>query len=110
VTILRRVLGVCAIVAGVVTLAAALFFLLTVVYHVYVDREGLPDIGPFARFEFPTVGRVTDVNGNPLIELAREHRMISSYDDIPPVIRNAILATEDKRFFDHNGLDYCASG
>jgi penicillin-binding protein 1A len=106
VKILRRVLGVCAVVAGVVTLAVALFFLLTVVYHVYVDREGLPDIGPFARFEFPTVGRVTDVNGNPLIELAREHRMISSYDDIPPVIRNAILATEDKRFFDHNGLDY----
>ena len=55
-TILRRVLGVCALVAGVVALAMALFFLLTVVYHVYVDREGLPDIGPFARFEFPTVG------------------------------------------------------
>ena len=68
-TTLRRVLGVCAVVACVVTLTLALFFLLTVVYHVYVDREGLPDIGPFARFEFPTVGRVIDVNGNPLLEL-----------------------------------------
>jgi membrane carboxypeptidase/penicillin-binding protein len=103
---LRRVLGVCALVAGVIALAMALFFLLAVVYHVYVDREGLPDIGPFARFEFPSVGRVTDVNGNPLIELTREHRMISPYDDIPPIIRNAILATEDKHFFSHNGIDY----
>ena len=66
---LRRVLGVCALVVGVVALAMALFFLLTVVYHVYVDREGLPDIGPFARFEFPTVARVTAVNGNALVEL-----------------------------------------
>jgi hypothetical protein len=55
---LRRVLGVCALVVGVVALAVALFFLLTVVYHVYVDHEGLPDIGPFARFDFPTDGRV----------------------------------------------------
>lgn len=53
-TILRRVLWVCAVVTGVVTLGVALFFLLTVVYHVYVDREGLPDIAPFARFEYPT--------------------------------------------------------
>ena len=103
---LRRVLGVCLVVASVVTLAVALFFLLTVVYRVYVDRQELPDIEPFARFEFPTVGRVSDVKGHPLIELAREHRMISSYDDIPPVVRNAILATEDQRFFTHNGIDY----
>ncbi len=33
---LRRVLGVCALVAGVAALAMALFFLLAVMYHVYV--------------------------------------------------------------------------
>ena len=52
----RRMLGVCAIVAGALTLALALFFLLTVVYHVYVDREGVTDIEPFGRFVFPTDG------------------------------------------------------
>ena len=28
-----------------------------------------------------------------------------SYDDIPPVLVNAILAIEDRRFFDHSGVD-----
>ncbi len=35
-----------------------------------------------------------------------EHRQITQYADIPPVVRDAILATEDKHFFSHNGVDY----
>ena len=75
-------------------------------YQVYFDRRNLPDPGPFTRFEFPTIGHVYDANGQPLIELAREYRTITQYTDIPPVVREAILATEDKRFFLHNGVDY----
>jgi penicillin-binding protein 1A len=103
---LAGVLAIGAMVVGAIALVVTLFFSLTVVYHVYFARDDLPDIGPFARFEFPTIGRVSDVNGEPLVELAREHRVLSSYDDIPQVIRHAILATEDKRFFRHNGIDY----
>src|SRR4030095_6446981 len=51
-------------------------------------------------------GRVYDTNGQPLIELAREYRQITPYADIPPIVREAILATEDKRFFSHDGVDY----
>ncbi len=58
------------------------------------------------RFEFPAVGHVYDINGHPLVELAREYRAITQYPDIPLVVRGAILATEDKRFFTHNGVDY----
>ena len=75
-------------------------------YHVYFDRSELPDIEPFARFEFPTIGTVYDANGQPLIELAREYRKITKYQDIPPIVRDAIIATEDKRFFSHSGVDY----
>jgi len=74
--------------------------------HVYFDRTNLPDIEPFARFEFPAIGHVYDTNGQPLIELAKEHRQIVQYEDIPPIVRNAILAAEDKNFFSHNGVDY----
>ncbi len=45
-------------------------------HHVYFDRTNLPDIESFTRFEFPTIGHVYDVNGRPLIELAREYRRI----------------------------------
>ena len=75
-------------------------------YHVYFDRTNLPDIEPFTRFEFPTIGHVYDANGQPLMEMAREYRLNIKYEDIPPVVRNAILATEDKNFFTHSGVDY----
>lgn len=74
--------------------------------HVYRNRESLPDLGPFTRFEFPTIGHVYDANGQPLIELAAEFRHITQYTDIPPVVVAAILAAEDKRFFSHDGIDY----
>src|SRR4030042_5571922 len=75
-------------------------------HHVYFDRTNRPDIGPFTRFEFPTIGHIYDANGQPLIELAKKYRRIIQYEDIPPIVRDAILATEDKNFFTHSGVDY----
>ena len=89
----------CVTLAGVVPVAL-------VTGHVYRDHSNLPDLGPFERFEFPTIGHVYDANGQPLIQLAREYRSLTPYDDIPPVVRDAILAAEDKRFFAHDGVDY----
>jgi penicillin-binding protein 1A len=74
--------------------------------HIYLSRRDLPDIRPFTRFEFPTIGYVYDAKGQPLIALAREYRTIIRYNDIPPIVRDAILATEDKHFFSHDGVDY----
>ncbi|MGA3209845.1 MAG: transglycosylase domain-containing protein [Terriglobales bacterium] len=84
----------------------AAVILLMALHYVYLDRSNLPDIGAFVRFEFPAIGHVYDANGQPLIELAKEHRQIVQYGDIPPVVRDAILAAEDKNFFSHNGVDY----
>jgi penicillin-binding protein 1A len=94
-----------AVVMGV-ALLAAMAAIAGTLHHVYFNRERLPDMGPFTRFEFPAIGHVYDINGEPLVELAREHRRITQFADIPPVVRDAILATEDKRFFVHNGVDY----
>lgn len=90
---------------GAASIGAGLFTL-NAVYRVYFDRQNLPDLGPFTRFEFPTIGHVYDTNGQPLIELAQEYRHITQYADIPPVVREAILAAEDKHFFSHDGVDY----
>jgi membrane peptidoglycan carboxypeptidase len=75
-------------------------------FHIYYDRTNLPDIEPFTRFEFPTIGHIYDANGQPLMEMAREYRQNIKYEDIPPIVRDAIIATEDKNFFTHNGVDY----
>jgi penicillin-binding protein 1A len=60
----------------------------------------------FAGFEFPTIGTVYDARDQPLIELAKEYRKITKYEDIPPIVRDAIIAAEDKHFFSHSGIDY----
>ncbi len=76
--------------------------------HVYLDRRGVPDLEPFIRFDLSTIGKVYDSQGTVLVELAREYRQIVSYEEVPPVLRHAILAAEDKNFFDHSGVDYRA--
>ncbi len=96
--------GVLNVVIG--TTAAIFVLVCSGFYHVYFDRSDLPDIEGFAGFEFPTIGTVYDANGRPLIELAKEHRRITQYEDLPAIVRDAIIAAEDKRFFSHSGVDY----
>lgn len=96
--------GILYLVIGTTFITAAL--VAVGLHHVYFDRTNLPDIGPFTRFEFPKIGQIYDANGQPLFELAKEYRRIIQYEDIPPIVRDAILATEDKNFFMHNGVDY----
>jgi len=76
------------------------------IHHVYFDRARLPDAEPFMRFEFPSIGHVYDANDEALFEFAREYRQIVQYQDIPAIVRDAIIATEDKNFFSHGGFDY----
>src|SRR5688500_7501514 len=52
------------------------------------------------------LGHDYDVNVQLVIELARVHRSTTRYEDIPTVVRDAILAAADRRFFSHNGIDY----
>ena len=78
------------------------------VYHIYFDRRGLPDLEPFIRFDLSTIGHVSDAQGTVLAELAREYRRVVSYDEVPAVLRHAILAAEDKNFFSHSGVEYQA--
>ena len=81
---------------------------LALVHHVYFDRRNLPDLAPFILFQPPTTGEVTDARGEVVIQLAREYRRVLTYDEIPLVMRQAILAAEDKNFHSHAGVDYGA--
>jgi penicillin-binding protein 1A len=78
------------------------------VHYIYFDRSSLPDLERFIRFEIPTIGHVYDAQGTVLIELAREYRRVISFDEVPAVLRDAILAAEDRNFFAHSGVEYRA--
>jgi penicillin-binding protein 1A len=88
--------------------ALLLFTPLALAHHVYLDRRDLPDLGRFIRFEPPTIGGIYDAQGKVLIELAREYRRTVSYEQVPPILRDAILAAEDKNFLSHSGVEYRA--
>lgn len=50
----------------------------------------------------------TDVyasNGELIAKLGREKRQNVTYDELPETLVDAIIATEDSRFFQHNGFD-----
>ena len=51
----------------------------------------------------PTV--LYDANGEEFAKLGSEMRDKVTYDELPEVLVDAIIATEDSRFFQHNGFD-----
>ncbi len=48
---------------------------------------------------------IYDVNGNELVRTGESNSELVSYDELPQVLIDAIVATEDSRFFQHTGLD-----
>lgn len=48
---------------------------------------------------------IYDADGNEIARIGTENREKVSYDDLPEVFIDALVATEDSRFFQHNGVD-----
>ena len=48
---------------------------------------------------------IYDANGNQMIKLGIEMRDKVDYEELPQVLVDAIIATEDSRFYQHNGFD-----
>ena len=48
---------------------------------------------------------IYDKNGNIIAKLGMEKRESVKYEDLPQVLIDAIIATEDSRYFQHNGVD-----
>lgn len=48
---------------------------------------------------------IYDKNGNQAARLGTENRELVTYDELPEVLVDAIIATEDSRFFQHDGID-----
>ena len=92
------------LVASAFIVAVALF--VATLQYIYFDRSDLPDIEAFVRFDCPAIGHIYGENGVLLAEFSKEHRRMIRYDEIPPIVRDAILAAEDKNFFSHGGVDY----
>jgi membrane peptidoglycan carboxypeptidase len=50
--------------------------------------------------------RVLAADGSLIAVLYRENRVVAPLQDIPEMTRKAVIATEDARFYAHNGVDF----
>ena len=53
---------------------------------------------------------ILDINKNVIHKTGQEKREYVNYEDIPDLMEDAILATEDVRFYSHHGLDFYRLG
>lgn len=59
-----------------------------------------------AKLDNPTPSKIYDSSGNLLAEIGEENREEVKIKDVPQDFLNALISTEDSRFYEHHGFDY----
>src|SRR5499427_153970 len=91
--------------AGLVALFV-IFAMLGILSGVLFAYAGdLPQITALDNYSPSTITRVYSAQGQLIGEFATQRRVIVSYDDINPLLREGIIATEDASFEKHFGLN-----
>ncbi|WPB57576.1 penicillin-binding protein 1A [Xylophilus sp. GOD-11R] len=99
--VLRVVLGLVGVAFAALVAAA-----MTVGVALAVAYPNLPDISDLADYRPKLPLRVFSTEGALLGEFGEERRNLTPIANIPQVMKNAVLAAEDARFYNHGGVDY----
>ncbi len=86
--------------------AAGLSLLLVIAVALSVAYPNLPDISDLSTYRPKLPMRVFAADGALIGEFGEERRSLTPIKDIPQVMKDAVLAIEDARFFQHGGVDY----
>lgn len=84
------------VIAGGVTAGTAWYFL----------SPGLPSVEHMQDVPLQVPLRIYSRDARLIAQLGEFRRIPVKYEDIPPVVVQAVLAAEDDRFFEHPGFDY----
>ncbi|WP_423457058.1 penicillin-binding protein 1A [Ottowia sp. VDI28] len=85
-------LAACGVMAGLMALAIA--------------YPNLPDVSELSNYRPKLPLRVYTAEGSLIGEYGEERRNLTPIGSIPQVMKDAVLAIEDARFYQHNGVDY----
>lgn len=99
---LRRI----AIWGGAAIAAGALVVMIGAATAVAVIYPKLPSVSDLADYRPKLPLRVFAADGSLIGEFGEERRNLTPFADIPKVMKDAVLAVEDARFYDHGGVDY----
>ncbi|MFT3801335.1 MAG: penicillin-binding protein 1A [Burkholderiaceae bacterium] len=85
--------------------ALALTGALAVALAVLLANDRLPPLDALAEYRPKIPLRVFTADGVLIGEFGEERRSVVRIEDVPAVMKNAILAAEDAGFFEHSGVD-----
>ncbi|PYR23717.1 MAG: penicillin-binding protein [Acidobacteria bacterium] len=91
--------------AGIIALfiLAAMLGILSGVLFAYAGD--LPQVSALDNYSPSTITRIYSANAQVIGEFATQRRVVVGYDDINPLLRQAIVATEDAEFDRHFGVN-----
>lgn len=73
-------------------------------YIIYLAQD-LPSLDQLENYDPDLVTRIYSADGEILDELFLEKRIFVSLDQIPNNMKNAVISSEDRRFYNHWGID-----
>ncbi|MBK1720659.1 peptidase [Thiocystis violacea] len=79
--------------------------LLGAAVFVNITLPELPDVQSLRNVQFKEPLRVFSADGGFMAEFGIQRRRPVSIKEIPPIVIQAFLATEDSRFYEHSGVD-----
>ena len=65
----------------------------------------LPSHESLAQYKPPTISRIYSGEGQIIDEFAKERRLFAPADEIPDMVKQALISAEDKNFYTHAGYD-----
>jgi penicillin-binding protein 1A len=88
------------------TISSLLLFILIGIGFSYIYLEvNLPDVETLKDIHFQEPLRIYSTEGKLIEEFGSKRRIPVDINKIPKILIDAILATEDQRFFEHPGID-----
>lgn len=87
-------------------LALPLLPLLILIFAAMLTYPTLPSLDTLTDYRPKVPLRVFSAEGMLLGEFGEERRELIKIDDVPDLMKKAILAAEDDRFYEHGGVDY----
>ncbi|MEB0013689.1 penicillin-binding protein 1A [Glaciimonas sp. Gout2] len=90
---------------GGVVLAGAVIGGLLIAYALVVMQPQLPDLGAITDYRPKVPLRIYTADHVLIGEFGEERRSLVKLQDIPANMKNAVLAIEDARFYQHGGID-----
>lgn len=70
----------------------------------------LPSLDVLTDYQPKIPLRIYTADGYLIGEFGEERRAVVKIDDVPPIMKQAILSAEDDRFYQHGGIDYLGIG